>query len=1012
MFCDRSVSDRSLVSRKMRRRFLEHSARSAVFLSAIALQATLVLAQSQAMDGQIEGLVWDQNRRAVVSAHVTAQNLATGVTRRATTNDDGSFRFLLLSPGSYRVTTEAEGFKSAIQEGITLATGQTAVVNILLEVGTVREILSVSTDASVVDPGKIELGRVMNSNEVQALPLINLNPYNFVFLQSNVTGNRTAVPGLGFPNVNANGFSRRGNYQIDGNYSTDVMAGGTRLLFLSRTYIQEVQLLTNGMSAEYGATVGHVMNAVSPSGSNFLHGSVGYQFRRRGFSAQRFNAEPGEPKHEATSDALNASLGGPLVTDRWHFYAGFEAFRWDLASAARTITISAADRAALTMYGVPAAAMPNTYTAPETYGFFIGRTDAVLNNANRLALRYLHSTGRSEKIGASQLNTLQVSRDNHLLHRSLAGQLISNIGAKVFNEFRVQQSYRDASSEPNELTGTGDVTIRISNVATFGAPLDSFSNFENRKLTTLQNNLSIVMGAHVLKIGGGFTVHDATQPSQPSAIYQFSSIERYVAAVTGNDRRSYTRYTDTFGDPTAETNAVYWNGFVQGDWRINDRLKLNTGLRYDVFLLPDADPTAAFVPSRNFRVDKNNFGPRAGLAYQVDSGDLPAVIRVSAGLYYDPPILNYYLRALRTNGNPRSFSFNFGPIATPTTQAGPEFPNRFQSFPAGQAAPVRIIFAVSPTFRTMTAFHSNFQYEKALSSNISATASYSFSRGWHIPTSRNINCTPTGRALADGRPVYGQTFVDSAGNVTVVSCVQRIIPEFSAVWNLESVGNLTYHAIALKLSKRLSSRIQFSLNYTLARSTDDAAEENITASAQMQSDPSNRRTDRSRSLSDQTHTLAATLVGRPRFDLKNRFLNSIFNNNQLAMIVRASDGERYNVVTDTDLNGDGAFMDRPVGIPRNALQTPAFFNADIRVSRTIDFFSERHHLELFADIINITNTNSIIGFGNTIVTANNANTALVNPFTGELRGALPRFRDLGVISNDSRRMQLGVRWSF
>ena len=378
------------------------------------------------------------------------------------------------------------------------------------------------------------------------------------------------------------------------------------------------------------------------------------------------------------------------------------------------------------------------------------------------------------------------------------------------------------------------------------------------------------------------------------------------------------------------------------------------------------------------------------------------MVRASAGFYYDPPILNFYLRALQNNGNPRSFSFSLTP-----QNGGPDFPNRFQ----GQILPASDIEAIDPNFKTMSAVHANVQFEKALTENLSFTAAYSHSTGRHIATTRENNCQPVGGTLADGRPLYGDVTVAANGNVAVEPCTNRVLPEFQNIWVWESVGNLTYNAATFSLTKRLSSGYQFSLSYTLARSIDDAPEENITATAIWQSDPSNRKYERALSISDQRHTFVGTFVGRPRFAFSNRLLNYIANNNQLSIIARASDGERHNIITNADLNRDNTFFDRPVGIPRNFLKTPPYFNTDIRYSRSFDL-SERHRLELFVDVINVTNTNSIVAFSNTTLTANNVNTSLVDPLTGELRGPLPDFRGLGVVSTDSRRMQLGAKLVF
>jgi len=220
------------------------------------------VAQSQALNGQIEGTILDQNNAAVPSAVITVTNLDTGATRSVTSDESGVYRFPLLPLGTYRITAESASFKKFIREGIVLTTGQTATIDIGLQTGDVNEVVTVSADTSIADPGKTDVGRVMNTREVQNLPLINRNPLNFALLQANVNGR---VRG-GFlpPNINANGYLRRVSFLLDGNNNTQGDRGSQRFMFMSDTYVSEIQLVTNGFAAEFGNTPGLIMNIVTP----------------------------------------------------------------------------------------------------------------------------------------------------------------------------------------------------------------------------------------------------------------------------------------------------------------------------------------------------------------------------------------------------------------------------------------------------------------------------------------------------------------------------------------------------------------------------------------------------------------------------------------------------------------------------------------------------------------------------------------------------------------------------
>jgi len=253
-------------------------------------------AQSQANNGQIEGVVTDANGSAIANSTITVRNIETGTERTVTSDESGVYRIPLLPLGSYRVTVESANFKRLIREGITLTTGQTATVDLNLEPGGVSETVTVTSDAPIADPGKIDVGRVMTTREVENLPLVSRNPYNYALLQANVTGRPNAE--FGVPRINANGYARRTNYQLDGNSNTQADRAGIRLMPISETFVSEVQLVTNGFSAEFGNTPGLIMNAVTPSGTNGIHGSASYRFRRTGFTSRPFNISPTAVKPE------------------------------------------------------------------------------------------------------------------------------------------------------------------------------------------------------------------------------------------------------------------------------------------------------------------------------------------------------------------------------------------------------------------------------------------------------------------------------------------------------------------------------------------------------------------------------------------------------------------------------------------------------------------------------------------------------------------------------------------
>ncbi len=982
-----------------------------------------VNAQSQALNGQIEGVVTDATGAAIPNASITIKNIETGSERQVISDESGVYRAPLLPLGTYQVTVEVTNFKRLVREGITLTTGQTATVNLGLEAGDVSATVTVTSDAPVADAAKIDVGRVMNTREVQNLPLVSRNPYNYALLQANVTGRPNAE--FGVPRINANGYARRTNYQLDGNNNTQADRAGIRLMPISETFVSEVQLVTNGFSAEFGNTPGLIMNAVTPSGTNGIHGSASYRFRRTAFSSRPFNISPTAVKPETKVDNFTGAVGGPIIKDRWHFYGGYEWVKRDLAGEPiRTITISEANKQRLINEGgLTAADFPTAIPASQKVNFFIFRTDAQLTDDHRLTGRYNYFKNISPNNINGQLNTLERSIDFDDTSYSVGLQLASTLSTEVVNEFRIQYAKRDSRNLANGNSGTGP-TIVITNVANFGAPENADTILPLETMTQFQNNVTWASGNHAVKIGIGVNRIDDTRRSGVFARYTFPSVQAFLDAKNGvnqNPSPSYSQFVESLGNPDIDYKSTFYNFFAQDDWKVTRKLKFNYGLRYDLYDIPDADQSSALPFSQKFKVDKNNFAPRLGIVYALRDGNLPTVVRASAGLYYDTPYLDMYLRALQNNGSPKFFNFTVSPSPTSI-----RFPNTLGSLPAGATLPRQSIDAIAPDFKNLYAMHANVQLEQAITNDLSFTVGYIHSEGRHIPVYRNINCLPTGATLADGRPIYGTATVNmtagtNAGVVSISGCTNRIFPQFQNILMVESVGNSNYDAGTFQLSKRFSQGYQFSVNYTLSRSEDDAPEQNLVAASSLAlSDPSNRERDKSLSLADQTHTFVMSFVGRPQFNFDSRAVNYILNNNQIGIIATANNGETFNITTNLDINRDGVLgPDRPVGIGRNSGRTPKQFNVDLRFSRFIPI-TERFRIEAFAEAVNIFNTNSIFQFNNTVLQSNRnalpgvagSFDTLVNPLNGELRGSLPDFKTLGVTSLDSRQFQLGFKFIF
>ena len=554
------------------------------FLSAL-LSLTLAaaaFAQSQAINGTIEGTVSDSSGGVLPGVMVTITNLDTGAERAVVTNEKGLYRAPLLQLGTYRVIAELQGFKKFEQSGVTLSAGQTAVVNMTLGVGQVTEVVSVTADSPIVNLGKVDQGRTLNEREIKSLPLTSRNPYNFALLQPGVTGFETQE--FGVPRITANGALLRVNYQIDGNDNTEKDRAGLRQMPMSEVMIREVKVVTTGYAPEFGQTMGLVYNAITPSGANLFKGQVSYRLQRKAFAALPFFATS-SVKPPTDVNVFTVDNGGPIVKDKTFYFAGYENTRRDL-SGGRVITITPANEARLGLND------PAYMPALENTKFAIGKVDHQLSPSERLSVRYIFFDNFITNNIAGGITSVQRATDFSDRQHSTAGQLVSTFGNSLLNEARMQYATRHQSRAPGAEAGTGPA-ITVSGIASFGGPIgaaaDSGFGF-TEGIFSLTDNFTYLRASHSYKFGASVqAVHDTRTQTQ-FQLYTFPSVDAYLAAKSGAGPFGYTTFAQFFGQPSFEYNTRAYALFVQDDWRLRPDIKLLYGLRYDAYA-PPAWPT-------------------------------------------------------------------------------------------------------------------------------------------------------------------------------------------------------------------------------------------------------------------------------------------------------------------------------------------------------------------------------------------------------------------------------------
>jgi hypothetical protein len=961
-------------------------------------------AQSQATNGAIEGTITDSTGAVLPGVTVTVKNVETGIDRVVQTNDRGLFRAPLLPIGTYTVVVELQGFKKFEKTDVTLLVGQTAVVNAALSVGNVSETVSVSADSPALDTARIDIGHTMSNTEVHNLPLVARNPYNFALVQPGVTGTENVE--FGVPHLAANGASMRINYMIDGNTNTEKDRAGLRLLPMSEVMIQEVKVVTTGFAPEFGQTMGMVFNAVTPSGTNAFHGQGSYLFRRNPFSAFPFYfgcgsttpanqcpsldtvvANSGQTKSQLKPqtrvDTGTADVGGPIVRNKLFFYGGWEQTRRDLSSTS-LITVSPSVVAAVGVKPQPAAA-PNVQTAK----FAIAKGDYQVSSGTRLTARWIRFHNDAPYNAGAGTNTLE--RQTNFLDAmdSTAGQLVSSIGKNKLNEFRVQYAHRHQSSVANSDSGTGPAINIVTPAIGFGGPVGGTgqgnAGFDfKQNITETIDNFTYLRGAHSFKTGFDWQhIYDA-RTNAPQFFYTFATLDAYNAAKSGANPFSYSTMSEITGNLSFNMTTNVYSLFAQDDWQLKPTIKVLYGVRYDLYKYPAGLANAPLPQTASFHTDKNNFGPRVGVAWSLD---LKTVLRASTGIMFDQPILGGYEQALQLSGSPRAPVYSF----SGTANGAPGFPTGVTSGTVAQQSP----WAVNSGFQVAHTWQSNVQVERILGHDFTGSISLMYAKGAQLPVVNDINLINPIGLLADGRPVFG----------TSVSAATRANPAFNHIFEVQSIGESDFKGVTLQADKRLSHGLSLNVQYSFGKGTDDTPlRTQLTVQSEAgPSDPTNLARDKGPNPLDMRHSVNGNVIYISESHSKNDLVRHLLTGNQIGLLLQYNSGLPLNILSNQDLNGDSTNSDRPLFISRNSIYMPWRKNMDMRYTRFVPIRASVRG-EVIVEMKNVFNTVQMSGVNTTVKTD-----LAGNPLTPLSSNPLDYLNPSGF---EQRKLQLGFRVRF
>jgi hypothetical protein len=944
------------------------------FASCLAIHANLY-AQSNASDAALDGYVRDTSGAAIKAASLAVRNIDTNVSAQTTTDEQGYFRFSILKVGRYELSASADGFRNYVQTGLNLVVGQTARVDVSLQLGTKAESIEVNSDATpITDTGTAAVGSVLSTKEVEELPVISRNIYNFHLLSPGVQGLTSSTFGT---TQFTFGGTERSYWTVDGLDNTQ--KGGNRqirLVITTPEAVEEMQVLANGYSAEFGRAAGGQVNVILKSGTNDFHGSALYLYRFSDLQARPSLAAT-DPERTWHDEAF--TLGGPIIKNKMFFFGQYESNPYTLPTP---ITITPANAEALKL---PSSQLGNSPFG-ETYRTLVGKVNYSLNEKNSGYIRYSRFT--NEQPNSAGGLTIP-DRGTSYKDRMNGGgvQLATAFTANLVNEIRGGAIQRFTSNIPvAPLPGSIDAAVNITGVANIGYnPLASTST--NEQSEQILDNLTWTHGRSTWKFGVDYehTAFDNTSGltrqftfgGLPAAngFPAISALNQYLYTLQGLTNPAtgapytYTQFTETAGNPTIDTAFNFINFFAQNEFRFSPNLTFNIGVRYEAVLFPTFNPQAPYALSRKVNSDLTDWAPRFAFTWS-PFGSKKTVVRGAYGLYYDvPPLSVFYNAALQNGQTFLSYSIPGNSTSAPAFPTVPDLTKSSFQTPSN-------ITAFAPGFHNMYQHQATLQIQRELGNSILVTVGTNFAALRHGLYSANVNLGAPVSYLADGRPVFGTT---------------RPNPQFNQINLINSGGNSNYNSLFINITKRISHGLEFATTYTYSH-----ALSNTLGEGGALEDPTNLARDYGNSEDDIRHYLVLQGLYEPTFRGRTfRWVNGF----EISLSAIYNSGYPINIASGADLNNDGIINDRPAFVSRNSLQGPSIFQMDARLSRTFTI-ADRYKIQGIIESENLLNST-------------NANCSTSGGCSGAVvstAGAI----DFGRITSarTARNVQIGAKFTF
>jgi outer membrane receptor protein involved in Fe transport len=970
----------------------------------VFLLTSVAFGQSSIGGATLNGTVTDPSGAAIAGAKVTVNNSDTGLTRTTATTEAGLYDFPDLPVGTYDLTVEKQGFSSVKRTGVRLAVGGVVTIDTPLQIGTTQETVSVTAETPVVETTRSQTSTVITSQAVADLPINGRNFLDFTVLTPGVARDPTRTGDLSFGGQRGTSNS----LLVDGSDANNVFFGqstgragtGRNPYSFSEDAVQEFQVNANSYGAEIGRAGGGVLNVITKSGTNDIHGTAFEFFRDKALNANQWeNNRRGIPKRAYHFNQFGGNIGGPVIKNKVFFFFDYDGQRnttpnpvfFQVAVPSDALSQQAAQ--SLQKYLTP-------YSNALNNDVYLGKVDWNISNNQRLSVRYNANRFVGQNFeNAGPASAAEHTGNSNVTTDNVAASHTLTIGTASVLESRFVFT-RD--NEPGLANSTApEAVIRQNGTTEISIGRNSFSpRYTNARTYQWAESFSHIMGRHSLKFGVDmdFQKIDNFFPGNFSGSFTFNSLADFAA----NRPFSFTQaFAGAGSGPLSNPNVNEYAFYAEDSWRMTEKLTINYGVRYDIFdyaqpSVHNSDPglAAMGLDTARINLDSNNIAPRFGFAYRLDK-EGRTVVRGGYGLFYGrtPSILTG--TAITQNGIQVQTYTLFNNI--------PAYPNVLSAPPTVSRTPDIYVFA--PNYVQPLTHQWSLNIERQLGRDYAVTVGYLGVRGEHLTRTRDIN-------LAPEVPVQGT--IAGVGPVTFYRHPGRVDPNFGRISVFDSGADSIYHGVFIQLTKRLSQNFQVQTSYTFSKVIDDAPDFTSvvvgTDDAKNAQDTLRPNLERGLGNADIRHRFVFSGIWQIDYakSLQNRVLRALLRGYELSTIATLQSGRPYSIFVGGDVNNDGnTRTDRPPGVGRNTVEGPNFLDVDMRVTRDIPLYTERVKLKMIFEAFNLTNRANFSSLTTASLLTTQYNfTAATNTFT-PAAGFLSR-----VATNDPRILQLAAKITF